>query len=249
MTEDASENAIKLEIFNLPDEKTWVNAHTTPERFANLEVSQLRPTPGCDVWWRYSEADKAFTGTMKPKACSFVSQRYGGKRIIVSDTLKLTQDEIWINDQARDEDGNHVFGSKTDTPVKNRKVRYFTGWVYINRAGKDAKPEDKKFSFRRDLLLHNEGQMVPVLYDDGSESPYAIELAQLTYQNTKQPILKLALVDKATKKSVTYIWANTEATRIGMNLTWVQVGLTQKPARAQYGFGDPPAEPQARKSP
>jgi hypothetical protein len=227
ITPDVKERAIRLEIFSLPDEKSWLGAHRTPDRFAELDIKDLRPTPGCDVWWRHDAGTNAYTGTMKPNACSFVSQRYGGKRIIISDTLRLTENEIWINDQARDEAGNHVFGSKTDTPVKNRKVRQFTGWVYIHRDGKAMKEGDKNFSFRRDLALHSEGAIVPVLYEDGSASPYLLELAQLTYQNTKQPILKLALLDKETKKSVTYIWANPDAWRVGMNLGWVQVGLTQ----------------------
>jgi hypothetical protein len=227
-TADGAENAVKLEIFNLPDEKSWLNAQRTPGRFADLDPAKLRPTPGCEVWWRYEPARKSYTGTMKPNACSFVSQRYGGRRIVISDTLKLSETELWINDQARDEQGNHVFGSKTDTPVKNRKVRYFTGWAYLNRAGKEMKDGDKNFSFRKDLLLHNEGQVIPLLYEDGQPSPYLVELAQLTYQNTQQPILKLAILDAATRKSVSYVWANTDAWRIGLNLGWIQVGLTQK---------------------
>ena len=239
---DEQEQAIKLEIFTPLDEKTFFNAHLSPTIFAELEATSLRQAVGCEVYWRYQPAKAEFIGTMKPGACGYHSQRLG-KRIVISDTLKLSASEIWINDQARDESGNYVFGSKTDTPVKNRKVRYFTGWVYLNRAGKAATDTDKTFSFRRDLLLHNEGQVIPLQWDDGAPSPYLLELANLTYQNTRTPILKLAVLDRETKKSVAYIWANTDANRIGMNLGWVQVGLTQKESRTAYGFGDPPRAP------
>lgn len=234
-TKDEAERAVKLEIFTLQDEKAFLNAHLRPEAFTALDVSALKATSGCDVLWRYDASAKAYLGTMKQDACSFVSSR-SGKRVIVNDNLKLSESEIWINDQAKDESGNRVFGSKTDTPIKNRKVRYFTGWVYFNRAGKDAKPEDKTFSSRRDLMIHTEGQKLPLLYEDGTPSPYLIELAQLTYQNTKTPILTLALLDRNTMKSITYIWANTDATRVGMNLGWFQVGLTQKADQPQFGF-------------
>ncbi len=239
LTQDEKANAIKLEIFNFNDEKSFFDAHKRPEQFTSLELSQLRATPGCEVFWRYDETTKSYAGTMPPKACSFVSKRYGDKRIYVTDTLKLTENEIWINDQARDEEGNYVFGDKTDMPIKNRKVRYFTGWAYIHRDGPKADISDKKFSYQRNISIHNEGQRIPVMYDDGTPSPYMIELAQLTYQNTRTAILKLALINAETKKSVTYIWANTDATRIGMNLSWFQVGLTQKTSRVAYGFGDP----------
>lgn len=239
LSKDVAENAVKLEIFTLPDDKTFFNAHLQPALFTSLDISALKATPGCEVYWRYNETTSAFTGVLKPNACSYFSQRMQ-KRIVVSDTLKLTQSEIWINDQARDEQGNYLFGSKTNTPVMNRKVRYYTGWLLLNRAGKEAKETDKEIIFRKDFVIHNEGQYLPVLWDDGTPSPYMLELAQLTYQNTKSPILKLALVDKESKKSVMYIWANTEATRLGMNLKWFQVGLTLKEDRVAYGFGDPP---------
>ena len=240
-TPDEKENAVKLEIFNLNDERAFFDAHKKADAFVNLEIAQLRATPGCEVWWRYDAVSKSYAGSMKPNACSFVSKRFGDKRIIITDTLKLTENEIWINDQARDEQGNHVFGSKTDTPVKNRKVRYFTGWVWIHLDGPTGDVADrKKFSFRRDIMIHNEGQRIPVLYQDGTESPYLLELAQLTYQNTRTAILKMALINKATNKSVFYIWAQPDGTRVGINHGWVQVGLTQKSSRVAYGFGDPP---------
>jgi len=237
---DEKENAVKLEIFNLPDDKAFFDAHKKPAIFADLDVSKLRATPGCEVYWRYDNNAKSFEGTMKPNACSFVSKRYGDKRIIITDTLKLSESEIWINDQARDEAGNYVFGSKTNTPVKNRKVRYFTGWVYLHRDGPAADITNKKFSFRSDIMIHNEGQKIPLLYDDGSETPYLLELAQLTYQNTRTAILKMAVIDKETKKNVFYLWSQPDGIRVGINHGWIQVGLTQKTSRVAYGFGEPP---------
>jgi len=240
LTTDEKENAIKLDIFTPLDEKAMFDAHKRPEVFRDLDISKLRASPGCEVWWRYDAATKSFEGTMKANACSFVSQRYGGKRIIITDTLKLTENEIWINDQARDEQGGYVFGSKTNVPVKNRKVRYYTGWVWIHKDGPTGdQAERKKYSFRRDVMIHNEGQKIPILYDDGSESPYLLELAQLTYQNTRTAILKMAVIDKVTNKNVFYIWAQPDGWRVGINHGWIQVGLTQKSNRVSYGYGDP----------
>jgi hypothetical protein len=75
-----------------------------------------------------------------------------------------------------------------------------------------------------------------VTYEDGTPSPYVLELALLTYQNTKKPILKFALLDRDTLKSVSYTWANTDASLIGMNLGWFQAGFTQKSERVNFGF-------------
>jgi hypothetical protein len=226
---DDAAKAVRLEIFSLPEPKAVLNAHLRPELLAGLDVATLRPAKGCDVLWRFDAAAQAFEGQVAPNACSYVSPQLG-KRIIVNDTLKLTASEIWINDQARDEAGNHVFGSKSNTPVKARKVRYFSGWAF----GTDA--DGRKLRGERALLLHNEGQTVTLAFEDGSASPYQIQLAQLTYQNTTAPILKLALLDSRTPgKSVAYTWANVEAGRIGLNLGWVQFGFTVKPKDAARG--------------
>lgn len=38
-------------------------------------------------------------------------------------------------------------------------------------------------------------------------------------------IRKLSVVEDASGQTLAYAWANPEATRIGINLGWVQVGL------------------------
>jgi CpeT/CpcT family (DUF1001) len=231
----ADGRAVKLEIFSFPDAKAVLNAHLKPELLAGLDVNTLRAAKGCDVLWTFDAAAQVFNGAVGKDQCSYMSPQLK-KRIVVNDTLRLSSSEIWINDQARDEQGNHVFGSKNNVPVKARKVRYFTGWAF----GKDD--AGRKLRGERALMLHNEGGTVPLVYDDdGSASPYKIELAQLTYQNTTQPILKLALLDSRTGKSAAYTWANLEATRVGLNLGWVQFGLTQK--TSDISLGTPPNKP------
>ena len=143
------------------------------------------------------------------------------------DALEITLEKM----EAR-EDPNGPAGA----PIKSRKVRYFEGWIWIKHAGPASTPDDKKTSFTKRFQLHTEGQRVPVPYEDGTASPYLLELAQLTYQTTRAPILKFALLDRASGKSLTYIWANTDATRIGMYLNWFQSGLTQKTERVNFGF-------------
>ncbi|NJR72100.1 MAG: hypothetical protein HC782_03200 [Gammaproteobacteria bacterium] len=72
--------------------KTFFDAHKKPALFADLEMNKLRATPGCEVYWRYDAKAASFEGTMKPNACSFVSKRYGDKRIIITDTLKINRE-------------------------------------------------------------------------------------------------------------------------------------------------------------
>ena len=142
---------------------------------------------------------------------------------MINDTLRLTEAEIWIQDQARTEAGESVFGH--DIPHKNRKVRFFNGWIALKRNHIDEDAADDDWIYLKDLRVHNEGQIIRVL-DDGKPTGYAIQLERLTYQNTQVAVLKLGVIDEATGKTLSYSWTNPGAERIGINLRWIQAGLT-----------------------
>ena len=51
-----------------------------------------------------------------------------------------------------------------------------------------------------DLRLHNEGQIVPLVTAEGDATGYSVELARLTYQNTRVAVLKLGILDAETER-------------------------------------------------
>lgn len=231
---DDVERAIKLEIFRLRDEPAWLDAHRQPSRLAALTLAELQPTPGCEVWWRFDAQRQLYSAATRSGACRITSRE--GRPLRVQEQLELTPDELRILDRIEDDSGQLVVGSKTGTPTKNRKVRYFDGWIWIKHAGPQAAPDDRRASFTRNVRIHNAGTFLPIRHEDGSESPYLLELAQLTYQNTRTAILKIGIVDKATRKSLAYAWASTDSARVGINLGWLQAGFTLKAQQPEFGF-------------
>lgn len=218
------EKAVELKIYTFPDEKAVVDAHLSPEKLNGLTLGTLKATPGCEVYWRLNEAGDKFLGTMKPNACRVESKRLN-KTIIISDDLFLTKNEIWINDQARDEAGNYVFGNKSGVHHKLKKVRVFEGWTAVLKSGatemsgEDA-PADA-WDGQRGISIHEGGQIVRV------NDKFSVQLAQLVHKNGT-PVLKLGVIENATGKTVSYTWTNPEAERIGINLRWLQAGFTLK---------------------
>jgi len=238
LTEDKQENAIRLTIYSYKDEPKYLNAHLNPAILKALSKDELIERPGCEVFWKLNN-EGYFDGYMKERACSFVSQR-SGKKIYITDTLRLTEDEIWIQDEAFDEQGNRIFGNLAGIPHKNRKVRYFSGWAGVKVKGPAATTEDDEWHFNSEVLIHNEGHIVPILTEGGEPSGYSVQLAQLTYQNVPTPIQTLKIVDDATGEAAVYSWANVGADRIGINVRWAQTGLTL--SETQYGFDVESAE-------
>jgi CpeT/CpcT family (DUF1001) len=221
-TPNKKEKAIELKIYTFDDEKKYVDANLDNAKFADLTMQNLATTAGCEVFWR-RDGDK-FLGTMKPNACKVVSKR-SGKTLIITDDLFLTKDEIWINDQAKDEQGNYVFGNKSGVHHKLKKVRMFEGWTAVlkdgstDMTGQDA-PADA-WDGQRNLMIHDQGETIKI------NDKFSAQLAQLTYKNGTK-VLKLGIVENASGKTVAYTWANPEAERIGINLRWIQAGFTLK---------------------
>ena len=111
---------------------------------------------------------------------------------------------------------------------RSRRVRHYRGWVALRRSQLDADAGDDDYVFVREADWHDEGFLLPVL-DGGQPTGYAIELARLTYQNTRTSVLKLGVVDAATGETLSYAWAEPGAERIGINLRWIQAGLNRIP--------------------
>jgi hypothetical protein len=221
-TPNKKEKAIELKIYTFPDEKAVLNAHLDQSKLAGLTLEKMDSPKGCEVYWRLK--DDKFEGSMKPNACKVVSKR-SGKTLIITDDLFLTKDEIWINDQAKDDQGNYVFGNKSGIHHKLKRVRMFEGWTAFLKdgstemTGQDA-PADA-WDGQRNLTIYDQGGLVKI------NDKFSAQLAQLTHKNGTK-VLKLGIVETASGKTVAYTWANPDATRIGINLRWVQAGFALK---------------------
>ena len=106
-----------------------------------------------------------------------------------------------------------------------RKVQVFGGWAAINGGGPQGGGDSKDWHMSRTLRLGSEGGRAALTWRDGKPSGYSLGLERLTYREGNVPVLKLSVIEDATGRTLAYAWANPEATRIGINLGWVQVGL------------------------
>jgi hypothetical protein len=217
-----AEKAIELRIHTFADEKAVVGAHLDPSKLAGVTLDKLDAPKGCEVFWRLTKARDKFEGSMKPGACRVVSKR-SGKALIISDDLFLTKDEIWIRDQAKDEQGNYVFGNKSNVHHKLRRARVFDGWTAVLKDGStELRGEDgpaETWEGKRGLMIHDQGGRLRI------NDRFSAELAQLSYRNGTR-VLKLGIVDNASGKTVAYTWGDPDSERIGINLRWIQAGFT-----------------------
>ena len=223
-TINKQEKALQLTIYTFDDEAKYRDSYLDKSKLNGLTMANLATTAGCEVFWKLNETRDKFAGYMKKDGCKVVSKR-SGKTIIITDDLFLTKDEIWINDQAKDEQGNYVFGNKSGIHSKLKRVRWFEGFIGILKNGetpmaiRDFPPEE--YDGKTKILLHDQGGLLKL------NDKYSIQLAQLRHKSGVW-VLTLSVIENASGRKVAYTWANPEAEKIGINLRWMQSGFTLK---------------------
>ncbi|MEP6484420.1 MAG: hypothetical protein ABJB01_08215, partial [Rudaea sp.] len=152
-------------------------------------------------------------------ACSALLPGMGGDAALLP--LKLSFDgdvltTVTFSDRARG----------ADASIAARRVRWFAGWSAINGAGPKAKTDSNDWHSRTDLRASSEGGKIPIHWRDGAASGYSIELVRRTYAERKLSVLQLNVIEDGSGQVVDYAWADPTASIIGINLGWLQVGLT-----------------------
>ena len=223
-TINKQEKALQLTIYTFDDEMKYRNSYLDATKLNGLTMANLATTAGCEVYWKLNDTRDKFAGYMKKDACKVMSKR-SGKNIIITDDLFLTKDEIWINDQGKDEQGGYIYGNKAGIHAKLKRVRWFEGFSGILKSGetpmaiKDFPSDD--YDGKLKIQLHDQGGTIKL------NDKYTAQLAQLRHKSGVW-VLTLSIIDNASGRKVAYTWANPEAEKIGINLRWVQVGFTLK---------------------
>jgi hypothetical protein len=213
--QDDKEKAVRLDIYSFPVDSLYYDSHLKHEKIKDLTPDKLSITQGCEVYWKRD--GERFLGYMKDKACNVISKR-SGKKIYITDSLMLDKSQIWIRDEAVDEDGKYVFGNLDKIHHKLKRVTYYKGWISYEKDGKSV--------FMNNLIFHDQGTKIQVVDEMGNKLPYFVELAQLQYKSGLE-IVKLAFYEVGNKKAFLYSWANPGTKNIGINLRWLQAGLTK----------------------
>lgn len=191
----------------------------TPARGRDFDPAQWAALDACTL---RGVADAAtFTGDAA--TCTVLAPGIGAQMALLP--LAITREDEWLrvrlySDQAR--------GATAREDL--RRVQMFTGWAAINGGGPKAAADSRDWHMDRALRIENEGGRYPLHWRDGAASGYALELERVTYQDGNVPVLKLAVVEAASGQTLAYAWTDPQASRIGINLGWVQVGLERADA-------------------
>jgi hypothetical protein len=184
-------------------------------KFVAAQWAELAP---CALTGEWKNAQ--FSASADATACSALLSGLGESASLLP--LRLTLDGDMLHaatfaDQARG----------ADAGIDARRLRWFSGWAAINGGGPKAKAENQDWHMQKNLRLSSEGGRIPLHWRDGAASGYSLELMRATYAERKLSVLQLNVIDDASGQTIDYAWTNPEATAVGVNLGWLQVGMTQ----------------------
>jgi CpeT/CpcT family (DUF1001) len=216
-TNDKKQQAIKLDIYTFKTDSLFYYSNIYPEKLKRLTMQDINSVKGCSVFWK--KVGENFVGYMPPNECHFVSKR-SGKTIYATDSLLLNKNEIWIRDEAFDSTGNRIYGRADKVHHKLKRCKFYKGWILLEKAGLK-----EEYHSMRNLIWHDQGKRQRLYVEDGKASKYEIELAAVVYGKDLE-VLKIAIYEIGVSKAIAYGWATPGAKNIGLNLRWMQVGLT-----------------------
>ena len=184
-------------------------------KFVAEQWAELAPCALDGVW-----DEVKFSAAASIEACSALLPGLGETAALLPLRLQLEDDMLRVatfSDSARGADAIELA----------RRVRWFDGWAAINGGGPQAKAANQDWHLDRDVRLSSEGGRVALKWRDGSPSGYTLELERTAYPERKLTVLQLNVIDDRSGSSLTYAWTDPQAQAIGVNLGWLQVGLTR----------------------
>ncbi len=116
--------------------------------------------------------------------------------------------------------------SEQATEPEIQDARLYTGWAVVQRTALDPEADPEEYIQMRGIEIWDNGEIINI-EADGEETGYSFELIVLPYSE-EITVLKLAVIDNETGESPCYVWGEPGAKRLGINVRWVQVGLTLK---------------------
>jgi hypothetical protein len=161
------------------------------------------------------------------------SQR-SGRTLIINDDLVLTPQALWIKDVARDDTGAWVYGNRAGVPHKLRKARGFSCWTAVLRGAQhgDSGQGNSSWQFQRGGWIHDQGGELTLTTDETPARSFYLRLRQVEWPyGTNRPSLTLYVHEAGNPRALSYSWADEGASRVGINLRWLQASCTLDPAQ------------------
>jgi hypothetical protein len=220
---DPATRAIELRVHEFADPGIARGAPLGVSALAALAPSGLVSEPGCEVVLT-REGDR-FAGSTSPGACHIAARSEARRAPVAS--LVLSASELSLREFGSGPFAANSAATEGGDRLALRRCRTYQGWAALKVAdtGEDQRDYEGFFGLR----LHDQGQVIPLVTKGGQRTKYSLQLAHLVQQSSKVPVMVLKVFEEGKEQAIAYAWASPGSERIGLNLRWIQAGLTLVP--------------------
>lgn len=178
-------------------------------------AAAARFLPGCEI--RLTTVSRLLAGQTNAATCRLAGT--DGALISLLKDFAISADSIDIGDRIIDPASGGSL--REDSIFRFTRMSQYHGWAGIKPAGA------ADWQLARPLEIWSDGGTAQLVDLAGEPMGYSIRLAQVPWRTDQDAILRLDLVEKSSGEIIAYAWADTSAASLGINLGWIQVGLTQ----------------------
>jgi len=182
--------------------------------------SQGQPLGSCPI--DVSVQSDGFVARTSAETCRFGE---GGEATALVKEIAHDGERLVIGDRIVDLETGQV--RMSDRVLELQRIRRFEGWAGVRAPATGG----EAWRIADELALESDGQELAPEDAGGMPLEIAIELAPYRVRDDQPPVLRLRVFDRSTGDLLGQSWADFAATRIGLALPQVQVGLRLRESR------------------
>jgi hypothetical protein len=177
---------------------------------------QGRPAGSCPI--EVILRSDGFVARTDPGTCRFGT---GGEEVALIKEIAHDGQSLVIGDRVVDPRSGESL--MPDRVLQLERVRGYSGWAGVRDSG--APDSTRAWRMARDISIQSDGLGVDP--EDAADMPLGVtlDLAPYRVREDEPPVLRLRVFDSASGELLGQSWADSRATRIGLALPAVQVGL------------------------
>lgn len=203
----------------------------------------------------YRSMGQIFIGGIDKKKCKIKSKKFG--YLNLSTQQVYSENSFWHLEEGFLPSGKMLFGREDDIPHKLTRAKNFECWAAF-KTQKVQDNGEPHWDFFSKLIIHNQGDVAKFSTTDKEPNYYFIRLKETVFPAGKRPdVIEMfihentenkentekskqvnskditqttpLLVAKETNtQALAYTWANADATRLGINLRWMQASCNSR---------------------
>ncbi|XQW83569.1 CpcT/CpeT family chromophore lyase [Thalassotalea piscium] len=208
--------------FKLPEKFTHLAEN---ENAKNLDLNDLKPV-GENCHSEYRLVGDSFIGGIDRSQCKVSSKKFG--YLNLSTQQVFTQDAFWHLEEGFLPSGKMLFGREDDIPHKLKRVKNFTCWAAFKN-DKQTENGEPEWDFFKDITIHDQGGIAEFTTTGKVPKHYILRLKQTVFPAGNRPsVFEMFIHEKSEDlqlpetEALAYTWTNIGATRLGINLRWMQ---------------------------